>query len=151
MIRKLIKLLADEPATAQNRKEALPVAVACLLVEAAMMDGSFDRDEEITIRRLLKQRFGIDDAEADGLIDEAEAMMEDATELWKVAHTVKEAYSHEERVGMIEMLWEVVYADGKLDDYEANLLRRVAGLIYVPDAESGAARRRVRERLGLED
>jgi len=46
-------------------------------------------------------------------------------------------------------MWEVVYADGVLDDYEANLLRRVAGLIYVPDRESGQARQRVIARLGI--
>ena len=49
---------------------------------------------------------------------------------------------------LIEKMWEIVYADGVLDDYEANLLRRVAGLIYVPDRESGAARQRVLARLG---
>jgi uncharacterized tellurite resistance protein B-like protein len=41
------------------------------------------------------------------------------------------------------MLWEVAYADGNVDDYEANLVRRVAGLLYVPDRDSGAARKRV--------
>jgi uncharacterized tellurite resistance protein B-like protein len=51
---------------------------------------------------------------------------------------------------MIEMLWEVVYADGRLDDYEANLMRRIAGLIYVSDGESGSARKRVLDRLGLD-
>ncbi len=49
------------------------------------------------------------------------------------------------------MLWEVAYADGILHDYEANLLRRIGGLIYVSDRERGAARRRVVARLGLAD
>jgi len=48
------------------------------------------------------------------------------------------------------MLWEVVYADGHLDDYESNLLRRVAGLIHVSDRERGDARRRVLDRLGVD-
>ena len=48
------------------------------------------------------------------------------------------------------MLWEVAYADGTLDEYEDSLLRRVAGLIYVPDKERGIARQRVLKRLGLE-
>jgi uncharacterized tellurite resistance protein B-like protein len=47
------------------------------------------------------------------------------------------------------MLWEVAYADGRLHHMESSLIRRVAGLLYVPDQDSGAARRRVRERLGL--
>jgi len=50
---------------------------------------------------------------------------------------------------VIEMLWEVAYADGQLHDYEANLLRRITGLLYVSDRESGEARKRVLARLGL--
>ena len=50
---------------------------------------------------------------------------------------------------MIEMLWEVVYADGQLHDYEASLLRRVTGLLYVSDRDSGEARLRVMEKLGI--
>jgi uncharacterized tellurite resistance protein B-like protein len=49
------------------------------------------------------------------------------------------------------MLWEVAYADGVLDEYEDSLLRRVGGLIYVPDRERGMARQRVLRRLGLDD
>ena len=48
---------------------------------------------------------------------------------------------------MIEMLWEVVYADGTLDDFESNMMRRVAGLLYVNDRESGEARKRVQARM----
>ena len=51
---------------------------------------------------------------------------------------------------MIEMLWKVVYADGNLHDFEANLVRRICGLIYVSDRESGDARKRVLERLDLD-
>jgi uncharacterized tellurite resistance protein B-like protein len=49
------------------------------------------------------------------------------------------------------MLWQVAYADRVLDDYEDSLLRRVGGLIYVPDRERGMARRRVLERLGIDE
>ena len=59
------------------------------------------------------------------------------------------AISNDERIELIEMMWAVVYADGQLHDYEANLLRRMAGLLYVSDFESGAARKRVLERLDL--
>jgi uncharacterized tellurite resistance protein B-like protein len=52
---------------------------------------------------------------------------------------------------MIEMLWEVVYADGELHDLEASLLRRVGGLLYVSDRDRGAARMRVLNRLGIAD
>jgi len=53
-------------------------------------------------------------------------------------------------VELIEMLWEVAYADRVLDEYEDSLLRRVGGLIYVPDRERATARQRVLKRLGLD-
>ena len=59
------------------------------------------------------------------------------------------AYEACERVELVEMLWEVVYADGRVDPFEANLLRRIGGLIYVSDRERGAARKRVAARLGV--
>jgi len=54
-----------------------------------------------------------------------------------------------QRIEVIEMLWEVAYADGVLDPHEDAMIRKVAGLLYVADFDRGAARRRVRERLGL--
>ena len=62
---------------------------------------------------------------------------------------IKDRFSEDERVRMIEMLWTGAYADRRLHDYEASLVRRVAGLIYVADRDSGAARKRVLRRLGL--
>ena len=60
---------------------------------------------------------------------------------------IKDVYPLEERTQVIEMLWEVVYADGVLHDYEANLMRRVGGLLYVSDRDQGAARKRVLDRI----
>jgi uncharacterized tellurite resistance protein B-like protein len=84
------------------------------------------------------------------LLADAEAAETEATDLFKWTRKFADTNDHTARVELIEMLWEVVYADGVLSDYEANLLRRVAGLIYVPDREAGEARLRVLKRLGIE-
>lgn len=151
MLRRLSALFHDGAArskTGSHNHGELQLAVAALLVEAARMDGHFDGDERKTIRWLLETRLGFDDAE--DLISAAEVMAERAGDFWSFARVAKNRFSHEELVGLVEMLWEVVYADGTLDDFEASLLRRVTGLLYVSDRESGAARKRVLERLGLE-
>ena len=83
------------------------------------------------------------------MIEAATAEEAETLDLHRWAQSIKNAYSEEERIALIEKMWEVVYADGVLDDYEANLLRRVAGLIYVPDRQSGEARQRVMSRLGI--
>ncbi|MDJ0949298.1 MAG: TerB family tellurite resistance protein [Alphaproteobacteria bacterium] len=125
----------------------LQLAVAALLIEAARMDGEFGADERDVIRRAITERLEI--ADADALIAEAEQMAAEAGEYWSFARVAKNSFDYDERVELIEMLWEVAYADGELHDYEANLLRRITGLLYVSDRDSGAARKRVLERFGL--
>jgi uncharacterized tellurite resistance protein B-like protein len=125
------------------------LACAVLLVEAAKLDSTFGPEERRRIRDLVRARFGLTDEEARALTTEAEETSDASVEWQHFTTTIKDGFDHAERVEMIEMLWEVAYADGQLHDYEASLLRRVAGLLYVPDRESGEARKRVVGRLGL--
>ena len=131
--------------------EALRLASAALMVEAALMDGHMDDDERRTITRLLGEHFDLSREEAAELL---EAGLEAATEshqLYGFARTIKDRFGPEDRVRMIEMLWEVACADGEIHHYESNLVRRVAGLLYVPDRDSGSARKRVLNRLHRPD
>jgi uncharacterized tellurite resistance protein B-like protein len=125
------------------------VATAVLLVEAAALDGSIGAAERETIDRILQGRLGLSGEEARSLFDAATRIQDVSNDLVGFTRTLKEAWSHEQRIEMVEMLWEVVYADGIVHDYEANLLRRVGGLIYVSDRERGAARKRVLARMGI--
>jgi len=123
-------------------------AAASLLVVAARMDAVFDPRERQAIIGLLRSRFGLTDAEARELMAAAENRAEQSQQIFPLTRIVEESFTPAERIELIEMLWEVIYADGRLDAYEANLMRRIAGLIHVSDGESGAARKRVLERLG---
>jgi len=137
---------SDGAAEVERGPDALQIAAAALLVEAARMDDDYDADERALIGSLLRERFDLDEADTRDLLAAADAATEDLVEVYGFALRVKDAFSPEERVQMIEMLWEVVCSDGEIDDHEANLLRRVAGLIYVSDRESGGARKRVLDR-----
>ena len=125
------------------------LAAAALMVEAARLDEKFDEAERTAIATVVKRHFGLDDAEAAELIEAASEAQAESSQLLSFTRAVKDAYPPEERVEIIEMLWEVAYADGELHPYEANLLRRIGGLIYVSDRERGEARKRVLARLGL--
>lgn len=152
MLQKLKSLLFDGDASADARSptaEDVALAAAAVMVEAATLDGSFDQDERAAILRLLQQRFALSDADSRALLAEAEAEVAETTELYAYTRAIKDRFDHDQRIEMVEMLWEVVYADGDVHDYEANLIRRICGLLYVEDAESGAARKRVMQRLGI--
>lgn len=126
----------------------LQIAAAALMVEAAKLDGAFDAVERDRIAALLRDRLDVDAAGVEALIATADEETELAGGMYGFTSEIRRNFEHAERVSMIEMLWDVAYADGVLHDFEANLLRRVAGLLYVTDKESGDARKRVLARIG---
>jgi len=132
-----------------SARDEIQVAAALLLTEAASMDGTIDDAERQRIRQLLGARFDLSPADAEALMHEAEAERKDRVELYGPSRVLKDAFDYEQRVDLLEMLWDVVYADGVIHDYESNLMRRLSGLLYVDDQDSGAARKRVLERRGL--
>jgi uncharacterized tellurite resistance protein B-like protein len=135
-------------ARASSEIKALREAVAALLVQAAHLDGTFGEAERACIETLLAERFSLAPDDLAALMDTAERMCAVAVDNYEFTRTISQQFDHDARVGIVEMLWDVAYADGKLHPYEGNLLRRVAGLLYVTDQESGAARKRVVERRG---
>ena len=144
-----IFLRGSEPdGTGPSEADATKLAAAALLVEAACMDGHFDGDERDAVCAALGAHFGLSDAEADTLIEQAEAAHHEATDLHRFTRAINDRYDHDDRLAVMEMLWEVVYADGRLHAYEANLIRRVGGLLHITDRERGEARKRVLARVG---
>lgn len=139
---------ADAPAT--RSADEKHIAAVALLVEAACLDGDFGAVEQASIRAIAAQRFNLNDEEIETLMALAQARQDHSNQLFGFTQQIKQSYAPNERVQVMEMLWEVAYADGVLHDYEANLLRRIGGLLYVPDRDGGDARKRVMARLGIQ-
>ena len=137
-IKKFLTAPETEPA-----HDELETAVAVLLVEAARRDDSFDDIERSKIEQLLGDKFELSPDATRELLAEAEATADRSSQLYPFTRLAVERMSPEQRVRLIEMLWEVVYADGVLDPEEDALVRRIAGLIYVSDADRVGARLRV--------
>ncbi len=144
----ILSLLSGD-APAAGKAGSLQVAVAALMVQAACMDDTFDAAERSTIERLLAERFDLPPDAVQRLLASAEKRAEDSSQLYPFTRIAIERLDARERVQVIEMLWEVAYADGVLDPDEDMLLRRVAGLLYVSDFDRGAARKRVLGRISL--
>jgi uncharacterized tellurite resistance protein B-like protein len=142
-------LAGSVPSNAVGPRDELQLALAALLIEAADSDHHFDAKERSVIAQLLERRFKLSHSEASSLLAAGEREADQAVELFHFTRIINERLSFEQRVELVEMLWEVAYADGVLDQYEDSLLRRIGGLIYVPDRERGMARQRVLGRLGL--
>lgn len=153
MIKRIRKLLLGSSGPANKEIETISdgdAAAAALLVEAATIDGEFDAGERRVISVLMAKKFDLDANDVEALIIDAEQAVDRSVDHYRFARQVKDAYDHDARVGLIEMLWEVAYADGIVHDFEANLVRRLSGLLHVSDREAGDARKRVIERLDIQ-
>lgn len=148
MLERLKKMFEAEAAAGSGRGgrsvDQLHLAAAVLLIEAARMDDNIGEAERDTIMVLVRDRFELSDDAVSVVVGLADQVAHDAVELSRFIRRLRDGFDHAERVEMIEMLWRVVYADGVVHDHEANLLRRVAGLLYVSDRESGEARKRAK-------
>ncbi len=151
MIDRLIALFgAADGGRAQKTEECgereLRLAAAGLLAHAAALDGEVHEDETRTIRNLLRSHFDLGEDEVEELLEEGNKEAAELTQLFQFTRVINDNLGPEDRIKIIEMLWEVVYADGDVHHYESNLIRRAAGLLHVSDRDSGSARKRVAER-----
>ena len=152
MIDSIIGWLTGAPADGGGApQDELKLALTALLVEAAHSHDHFDEKERIVVAQLLERHFHLSQNDARALLAAGEREAAQSAELFHLTRIINERLSFDQRIELIEMLWEVAYADGVLDEYEDSLLRRVGGLIYVPDRDRGMARQRVLRRLGLGD
>ncbi len=119
------------------------LAAAALLVHAATIDGDMTGSERAKLSSVLKQSFALDDAATAELIAKATAAEQESVDLYHFTHALNRALDEPGRARIIEMMWQIVYADGRRDELEDNLLWRAADLLGVSPQERIALRRRV--------
>jgi uncharacterized tellurite resistance protein B-like protein len=122
------------------------VAYAALLVHAASIDGDLSKAERDELDALLKQRFDLDDAGR--LIAQATVADQEAVDLYRFTRLLDHALDENQRLRMIEIMWEVAYSDGQITEFENNLIWRVADLLGVSSRERIALRQRVKAARG---
>jgi uncharacterized tellurite resistance protein B-like protein len=144
-------ILAMRQPEAASGPSGDPARLACaaLLARAAQLDGHLDCEEQAAMLRLMVERFSIDEAAAREILGEAVDDLDTSNDIYRYTKVLREAFDEADRIDLMEMLWEVVYADGTLHELEAQLMRRMAGLMFVDDRDSGAARKRALAKLGL--
>ena len=127
--------------------DKLAELTAGLLVEASLSDGTLDEDEQAVIAHLLAEQFDLSDEAASEMLATAITDADARIELHGLTRGLREACSYEERIEILEMLWIVVLADDHLDKMEAQLMRRLSGLLYISDVDSGHAKKAAQARL----
>lgn len=119
------------------------LAAAALLVHAAAIDGEMTPGERDKLHSVLKQGFTLDDAATEELIAKATAAEQESVDLYHFTHALNRALNEQGRARIIEMMWQIVYADGRRDELEDNLLWRAADLLGVSTRERIELRQRI--------
>ena len=117
-------------------------AVIILLLEACQIDGDTGKAELEYIKKLLVNKFSFTPDQAERNLLEALEKSDERIEIFSQIKIILNEMDHEERIDVIEMMWGVILTDGIVDDFEANLMRRMNGLLYVSGAESASAKQR---------
>jgi uncharacterized tellurite resistance protein B-like protein len=118
------------------------LAVAALLLEAAQIDGETRQEERAVVLRLIRERLRLPEAETARLLQIAEGEFSAALDDWVFAEAVRVGFDAAERAKVLEMLWEVVYADGRLARFEDELMHRLRDALDLSPLEADAARER---------
>jgi uncharacterized tellurite resistance protein B-like protein len=119
------------------------LAAVALLVHAATIDGEMSATERDKLHLIVKQRFGLNDALADELIEKATQAEHESVDLYHFTSLLNRTLDEEGRARIIEMMWEIVYADGQRDELEDNLLWRAADLLGVSQRQRIELRQRI--------
>jgi uncharacterized tellurite resistance protein B-like protein len=119
------------------------LAASALLVHAAAIDGEVSDLERDKLHTLIKSRFELDDATADELVAEATQAEHQAVDLYHFTSLINRALNEDGRRRVVEMMWQIVFADGKVTEFEDNLLWRAADLLGVSSRERIELRRQV--------
>jgi uncharacterized tellurite resistance protein B-like protein len=122
--------------------------ISALLIHAAKIDENYTEKEKNIISNFLKKFFKEDQKMIDRILKEAEIIENDSNQLLSFTNIIKKN-SLESKAIIIKELWKIILSDETTDEFESNLIRRICGLIYFPDKESGEIKIKVKEEIKL--
>jgi uncharacterized tellurite resistance protein B-like protein len=122
------------------------IAACALFLEMANIDNEFAEEERQHILAILQDEFGLSEEHATELAREAAAELKGATDMWRFTSLINENYDNDEKLRVVELLWQIVYADGRLDAHEDYLMHKMGKLLRLTHRDLIAAKLRVLER-----
>ena len=122
----------------------LQVATAALLIEIARADFQVEDQEMEKIAEVLRAKFQLSAGEVQELVDLATEEAKQAISYYEFTSLINKEFSFENKLKIIELMWEVAYADDYLQKYEEALIRKISDLLYIPHSDFIAAKHRVK-------
>ena len=132
-----------------SEKRKVEIAACALFIEMAKADGEFSEDEKELIISEMKNTFNLDKECVNELMVLAEQQIKESVSLYEFTGVINNTFSQEEKLGLIESLWRLIYKDEKLNMYEDHLIKRIAATMNIEHKQIINAKLWVKEQLGL--
>ena len=142
MINFLKKILNDKKSQEDKYSNKNLELLSGLMIEAAYTDGKIDSSEINKIKLSLINVFEEESNEVNLVLEKAIKNKNNSKSLHHYTSYINKNFDEDKKILLIQTLWEIVLSDGEIHDYESNLIRRLAGLLYISDVDSGNARKR---------
>jgi uncharacterized tellurite resistance protein B-like protein len=144
-IREFFEKQIDAPAAQGDERRSIELATAALLVEVVRLGGEIKPVEREVVLRAVRGRFGLSASDAEALLRLAEEQSREATDHYQFTSLINQRFSQTQKQQVIELMWQVAYADSELSAYEQHVIRKIADLLYVPHRAYIAAKLRARD------
>lgn len=137
--------------SSSDPEHAERLAAAALLFEVSRSDHDMDEQEKSLIEEIVRSSFDLSNEEVETLMDLAELEVHDASSLYGFTSLINENWSIDQKVHLAELMWNVAFTDGRLDDHEVHLMRKIQRLLHIPHQRFIGAKLQAREGVDAPD
>lgn len=145
MLKAIREFFDRNMAASEAGGHSIELATAALLVEVVRIDRETSPAEREAVLRAVHEKFGLSGTQADELLRLAEEEVRQATDYYQFTSLINRRFTQAQKERVIELMWRVAYADAELSAHELHLMRKIAGLLHVPDDAYIAAKLRAKE------
>jgi len=139
-----LKSVFDKKIQEENEQfNTVQIAISTLMIQTAVYDGVFDEQEKSEILELIKKYFNFNEDQKLSLFKIAMKVNDDSNDMQQFTRVLNDNLSEEEKLNIIEMLWKIIISDGRIDDYENALIRKISGLLYISDKDVGQIKKKI--------
>ncbi|MCP5267254.1 MAG: TerB family tellurite resistance protein [Burkholderiaceae bacterium] len=139
------RFIGARPVDNAHSGDAIALATTALLVEAMRADARIDDRERAVVLAAVSSRFGIDGSRATELLALAEREVREANDHYQFTSLIDRHFDQPAKIRVLETMWQVIWADGRIDAHERHLMRRITDLLHVTHGDAVAAQARARE------
>ena len=151
MLNFLEKFKKNQTDLVEATGEEKNILITSLLIECAKEDGDFSEEEILKIKNLLNTKLDIKKENIDSIFDSAIEISQESVEIYSLTKDIRDNFSHDEILKILEYMWVVMLADGHVDDFEAAMMRKIIGLFHLTGKDSSTAKQNAMKTLNIQN